>query len=93
MSVTELAIVGAGPAGVAAALWAHTLQLERRVLERHDVIGGQLGIVLFHPIEVPGIASATGPEMARAYAEQLAALGILVETGVAARGLSRKRVR
>jgi len=69
----ELLIVGAGPAGVAAALWARGLDLSVRVLDGAPEPGGQLHAVHFHPGDVPGFEQGDGPVLAAAYARQLEA--------------------
>src|SRR5207249_7849635 len=84
---TELVIVGAGPAGVSGALWAHSLGIATRIIERAPMIGGQLQLVHFHPRELAGIAAGAGPEIAATYAAQLAALGLNPELDVEAMGL------
>ena len=84
---TELVIVGAGPAGVSGALWAHSLGIATRIIERACMIGGQLQLVHFHPRELAGIAAGAGPEIAATYAAQLAALGLKPELDVEAMGL------
>ena len=76
MSRPELLIVGAGPTGVSAALWARGLSLSARLIERGESPGGQLHMVHFRPRDVAGVAAADGPALARAYAEQLDAAGV-----------------
>lgn len=83
----ELLIVGAGPAGISAALWAHTFGIATRVIERAREPGGQLHLVHFHPMELPGIAEGTGPEIAATYAAQLARTAIGFEGGAEAAGI------
>jgi thioredoxin reductase (NADPH) len=83
----ELLIAGAGPAGVSAALWAHTFGITTRVLERAAQPGGQLHLVHFHPAELPGIAYGTGPEIAATYAAQLEVTGFALECGAEAVGI------
>ena len=46
----DVIIIGAGPAGISAALWCDELGLDALVLERADEIGGQLHMV-HNPIE------------------------------------------
>lgn len=73
----ELLIVGAGPAGVSAALWARTQGLSFMVLEGAPAPGGQLHHVLFRPRELPGLA-ADGLALAASYRVQLEEAGIAV---------------
>jgi thioredoxin reductase (NADPH) len=72
----ELVIVGAGPAGVSAALWARSRALNSLLLESGPQPGGQLHHIHFHPSEVAGVASGDGPEIAATYAQQLRAAGV-----------------
>ena len=46
----DLIVVGAGPAGLSAALWCDELGLDTLVLEQKDVVGGQLHSI-YNPIE------------------------------------------
>ena len=87
MSRPELLIVGAGPTGVSAALWARGLSLSARLIERGESPGGQLHMVHFRPRDVAGVAAVDGPGLSRAYAEQLDAAGVDLTTGSAAAAL------
>lgn len=86
MSV-ELLVVGAGPAGVSAALWAKALELDVLLLDGADVPGGQLHSVHFHPQDVPGFEQGDGPALAAAYARQLAAASVPLRTASPAESL------
>ena len=66
----DLLIVGAGPAGVSAALWARSLDLEALVLER-AVVGGQLHLIHFPLRNVAGSLGLTGAELAERLAAPL----------------------
>ncbi len=77
----ELLIVGAGPSGVSAALWSRTLGLGARLLESGVRIGGQLHLIHFHPLEIPGVGAGDGPAIAAICERQLAEAGIEVRTG------------
>ena len=83
----ELVIVGAGPAGVSAALWARSLHLDVEVLEADVEPGGQLHHIHFHPRELPGFAEGDGESLARVYARQLAGGEIPVRYGARAEAL------
>jgi thioredoxin reductase (NADPH) len=83
----DLVIVGAGPAGVAAALWAKSLGLSARVLEAEGTAGGQLHHVHQPLANLPGATGGDGPALARTLAEELAAAGIDVRYGHAAQAL------
>ena len=83
----ELVVVGAGPAGVSAALRARLLDLEPLVLESGPGAGGQLLHVHFEPRDIAGTVADDGQAIARAYERQLAAQGIAVRFGADVRGL------
>ena len=74
----ELVIVGAGPAGASAALWARSRNLDVLLLEAADTPGGQLAVVRFHPREHLGWLDGDGPALAEAMKRQLAEAGIPV---------------
>ncbi|MGH7731546.1 MAG: glycosyltransferase, partial [Candidatus Eiseniibacteriota bacterium] len=80
----DLVIVGAGPAGVSAALWARTMELSVVVLEAGGTAGGQL-LHIHHPIvNLAGAPGDDGPALACALAADLERAGVEVRYGVAA---------
>jgi thioredoxin reductase (NADPH) len=83
----ELVIVGAGPAGVSAALRSRLLDLEPLVLESAAGAGGQLLHVHFEPRDIAGTVAADGQAIARGYERQLAGAGIAVRFGADVRAL------
>jgi thioredoxin reductase (NADPH) len=83
----ELVIVGAGPAGVSAALWAKSRDLEPLLIERSPKIGGRLHDIHFHPRELLGVTDGDGPAIASSLERQLGAERIAVRTGVTAQSL------
>jgi thioredoxin reductase (NADPH) len=83
----ELLIVGAGPAGVSAALWGHSQGLSLSVIEAAPAPGGQLHHVHFHPPELPGVSAGDGPAMAATFATQLREAGVPVRYHTAAASL------
>lgn len=91
MSRVDLLIVGGGPAGVSAALWARGLSLGARLIERGAMPGGQLHMVHFPPRDVAGVRGLDGPQLSRVYEQQLEAAGVDVTTGAAAVGLEPGR--
>ena len=84
---SELLIVGAGPAGVSAALWARALELDVTLIEGAPSPGGQLHAVHFHPPDLPGIESGDGPQIAASYARQLVSQGVPLRSEVVATAL------
>jgi thioredoxin reductase (NADPH) len=82
--VTELLVVGAGPAGVSAALRALELNLSVLLIEGAAKPGGQLHMMHFHPLDVPGFESGDGATLAASYARQLEATQVPVRIGARA---------
>ncbi len=71
----DVVIIGAGPAGIAAALWCDQLGLDTLVLEQNGHIGGQLASI-YNPIEnYPGLRSENGREFLDKLAEQVDSAG------------------
>lgn len=63
-------VVGAGPAGLAAALWCRRLGLGTLVLERASAPGGQAREIL-HPVrDYPGLTAPDGRTLAEAFLRQ-----------------------
>ncbi len=67
----DLLIVGAGPAGISAALWARSFGLDVGLVDAAPTPGGQLHRVHFHPPAVPGFEAGDGPALAAACTRQL----------------------
>lgn len=87
--IWDVIIVGAGPAGMAAALYTGRGQLKTLLLDRAGMGGGQLmNTELIE--DYPAIKSITGSEMATAFEEQIREFGVEVTygevTGFEARG-------
>ncbi len=78
----ELIIVGGGPAGVSAALWAVSLDLRALLIDESTVVGGTLHHMYFVPRDVTGVRGMEGAGLAAIYAQQLADVGVPVRTGV-----------
>ncbi|MEP6740849.1 MAG: FAD-dependent oxidoreductase [bacterium] len=56
----DVLIIGAGPAGLAAALWCDELGLDTLVLEQSEAVGGQL-LSIYNAIEnYPGVSVSNG---------------------------------
>lgn len=72
----DLLVVGAGAAGVSAALWARSLQLGVRLIESGRHPGGQLHDIHFEPDNVALAAAGAGAALAARLAQQLARAGI-----------------
>jgi len=66
----DVLIIGAGPAGLSAALWCDELGLDTLVLEQTEEVGGQL-LSVHNPIEnYLGARAANGREMRDCFAAQ-----------------------
>jgi thioredoxin reductase (NADPH) len=88
----DVVIVGAGPAGMAAALYTGRAKLNTLLLDRAGIGGGQLmNTELIE--DYPAIKTITGSEMASAFEEQIREFGVDVTygevTGFEARGNQR----
>lgn len=76
-------IVGAGPAGCAAALWLEDLERPYRWIEANDRIGGTLNRVGNRIDNYLGLPAASGPVLVGRIAEALAAAQVAPSTGLA----------
>jgi thioredoxin reductase (NADPH) len=88
----DVVIVGAGPAGMAAALYTGRAKLKTLLLDRAGMGGGQLmNTELIE--DYPAIKSITGSDMATAFEEQIREFGVEITygevVGVEARGNRR----
>ncbi|HEY6867410.1 MAG TPA: NAD(P)/FAD-dependent oxidoreductase [Candidatus Eisenbacteria bacterium] len=83
----DVIIVGAGPAGVSAALWARSLHLVPRVFEAGGTAGGQLQLIHFHPLDLAGVTAGEGPAIAEQLTRQLRESRIDVAFGATAAAL------
>lgn len=67
----DVIIIGAGPAGMAAAFWCDDLGLDTLVLERSSEVGGQL-LSIYNPIQnYLGVDAANGRELRDRFRERL----------------------
>ena len=66
----DVLIIGAGPAGLSAALWCDKLGLDTLVLEQKQEVGGQLLSVHNVIDDYPGIHAAHGRELRDHFVEQ-----------------------
>lgn len=79
----DVIIIGAGPAGISAALWCDELGLDALVLEQAENIGGQLNIV-HNPIENHlGVKVKNGSEFIESFAAEVSNADFDLWTGVA----------
>jgi len=67
----DVLIIGAGPAGLSAALWCDELGLDTIVLEQNEQVGGQL-LSIYGPIEdYPGVRAKNGREFLERFSERV----------------------
>lgn len=65
----DVVIIGAGPAGLSAALWCDELGLDTLVLEQNEQVGGQL-LSIYGPVEnYPGVRAINGREFLDRFSE------------------------
>jgi thioredoxin reductase (NADPH) len=64
----DVLIIGAGPAGLAAAFWCDQLGLDTLVIEQHAEVGGQLHSIHGPIGNYPGLHAGNGQEFLRAFA-------------------------
>ena len=91
----DVIIIGAGPAGLSAALWCDELGLDTLVVEREAETGGQLARV-YNPVENHlGVRAASGRELRDLFAAQVEERDFDLWTEAAIEGveLRSKRVR
>ena len=67
----DVLIIGAGPAGLSAAMWCDRLGLDTLVLEQGEEVGGQL-LITYNPIDdYLGSHAANGRELRDRFSEQI----------------------
>lgn len=69
-------VIGAGPAGISAAMWLHDLSIPFEWVEATDRWGGTLARVGNPVGNYPGSEAVTGPELVEQLVRPLAALGL-----------------
>src|SRR5215212_3537188 len=91
----DVIIIGAGPAGLSAALWCDELGLDTLVVERAAEVGGQL-LRVHNPVEnYLGVRAADGRELRDLFAAQVEdkEFDLWTEAEVESVDLKAKRVR
>ena len=91
----DVIIIGAGPAGLSAALWCEELGLDALVLERGAEVGGQL-LRVYNPIEnYLGVSARDGAELRDRFAAQVEGreFDLWTQAEIESLDLSAKRVR
>lgn len=75
-------VIGAGPAGMSAAIWLRRFDLDPIVLDNHDQPGGQLLSIGGCIPDFPGIPRVTGQDLARRLARHALTLGVQIHQRV-----------
>jgi thioredoxin reductase (NADPH) len=90
----DVVIIGAGPAGLAAALWCDQLGLDTLILEQSETVGGQLHSIYGAIENYPGLRALNGAELLARFADQIDNAGFDLWTNVeiASVDLAAKRV-
>jgi len=90
----DVVIIGAGPAGLAAALWCDQLGLDTLILEQSETVGGQLHSIYGSIENYPGVRALNGAELLARFADQIDNAGFDLWTNVeiASVDLAAKRV-
>ena len=78
----DVIILGAGPAGISAALWCDELGLDTLVLEEREEIGGQLHSIHGPIKNYPGVEAANGREFLAKFSERVSDADFDVWTSV-----------
>lgn len=77
----DVLIVGGGPGGMAAGIWARSTGLRPRLIEAGPTLGGQLQTVLSPIVDYPGIQDVDGPALVTHFVAHFEALEIPVRFG------------
>ncbi|MCI9390012.1 MAG: thioredoxin-disulfide reductase [Lachnospiraceae bacterium] len=80
----DLVILGSGPAGITAGIYAMRARLDTLLLEKGYVTGGQM-LNTFEVDNYPGMPQVTGSEMSAAFERHMRQLGLPIRQGEAAK--------
>lgn len=78
--IWDVVIIGAGPAGLAAALYAARAMRSTLVLEKNVLPGGQIATT-GDVEDYPGVKHTTGPELSRDLKEHAEEFGAVINFG------------
>ncbi|MCA0985731.1 NAD(P)/FAD-dependent oxidoreductase [Guptibacillus algicola] len=78
----DLIIIGGGPAGISAAIWAKRLGLDHVLLESREELGGQLSSINNKIVDYPGVVSENGPSLKKQMVHHAKTLGCEVCTSI-----------
>jgi len=85
--VQKIIVIGAGPAGLSAAIWLRRFDLQPIVLDSHDRPGGQLLSIGNLIPDFPGIPEVAGPDLAARLAAHASALGVQIRQNIVVEGI------
>jgi thioredoxin reductase (NADPH) len=85
--VQKIIVIGAGPAGLSAAIWLRRFDLHPIVLDNHDRPGGQLLSIGNLIPDFPGVPDVGGPDLAGRLAAHATALGVQIHQGITVQGI------
>jgi thioredoxin reductase (NADPH) len=91
---TDVLILGGGPGGISALLWAHSAGLNALLLETANELGGQM-LQMFHPvIDYPGLLPADGRALRDAFKQHADTLQLRSRTAchIESADLAAKRI-
>jgi thioredoxin reductase (NADPH) len=89
----DVLIIGAGPAGLSAALWCDELGLDTLVLEQAEQVGGQL-LSIYGPVNnYPGVPGNNGREFLERFSESINAAEFDLWTNVEIESVDLKAKR
>lgn len=80
MKIYDLVIIGSGPAGMSAAIYASRAMLDAVLLEKEYMPGGQV-VQTYEVDNYPGIPKTNGMELSDKFAEHAKDLGVETMTG------------
>ena len=89
----DVIIIGAGPAGLSAALWCDELGLDTLVLERNERVGGQLHSIHGPIGNYPGMSARNGKEFLEKFSERVNDADFDLWTGVEIESVDLKTKR
>ncbi len=78
----DVLIIGAGPAGLAAALWSDQLGMDTLILEQSETVGGQLHSIYGAIENYPGVRALNGAELLARLADQIDNAGFDLWTNI-----------
>ena len=89
----RVCIVGGGPGGMAAGIWAARLGLEPVIVEAGTRLGGQLLTLTNEITDYPGFPSIDGPGLAAKFEEHVRTMGVEVLLGQSVNSLVPPRIQ